>query len=241
LLAPWTTIKSRVAGTSAQTTSSDQGVRYPGQTLPLYPQLSQAQAADFPAPLLPTNIDQILVRVDTEPQLPGAIRDITTLLHDRHRIPPGQPDDFSIRDMTEIKQALRSTSQSMTWSLLIAASVALAVVGVGIFLIRLVSVTARRPAIGLRLASGARPREILWRFLMGAILLGLLSGILGVLLGRLGSYLVWQFWHWPVEPSLPVAGAILAASVGVGLIFGCYPAWKASRLARIEALPQRNP
>jgi ABC-type antimicrobial peptide transport system permease subunit len=214
LLAPWRTIKSRIAGTSEQT--ANQG---PAGTAG------------------PTSVDQILVGIDTEPQIPGAIRDITELLRDRHRLRSGQPDDFSIRDMTEISQKTRSTSQTITWWLLIDGLIALVVVGVGILIIMLVSVTERTRAIGLRLAAGARPRDILLQFLTKAILLGFAGGVIGVLLGRLGSYLVWRFWHWPVAPSLPVGVAVLGASISVGLIFGCYPAWKASRLDPIEALP----
>jgi ABC-type antimicrobial peptide transport system permease subunit len=101
----------------------------------------------------------------------------------------------------------------------------------------LVSVTERTRAIGQRLGAGARPRDILRRFLTEAILLGFASGIISILLGRLGSYLVWRYWRWPIEPSLLVVAAALVASISVGLIFGCYPAWKASRLDPIEALP----
>jgi ABC-type antimicrobial peptide transport system permease subunit len=247
LLAPWRTIKLRIAGTSAQTanqstsaaavtTSSDQGVRYPGQTLPLYPQQSASQAADSPQPLLPTNVDQIMVRIDTEGQIPGAMREITALLHERHRIRPGQPDDFSIRDMTEIAATMSSTSETVGGLLLVVALISLVVGGVGIMNIMLVSVTERTREIGLRMAVGARARDILRQFLTEAILLCLAGGLIGVLAGRGGSYLVWKLKGWPVEPSVPAVLASLGVSVGVGLLFGYYPAWKASRLDPIEAL-----
>jgi ABC-type antimicrobial peptide transport system permease subunit len=247
LLAPWRTIKLRIAGTSATTanqstsgtavtTSSDQGVRYPGQTLPIFPQQSASQAADSPAPLLPTNVDQIMVRIDTEPQIAGAIREITALLHERHRIRPGQPDDFSIRDMTEIAATMSSTSQTVGGLLLVVALISLVVGGVGIMNIMLVSVTERTREIGLRMAVGARARDILRQFLTEAILLCFAGGIIGVVVGRLGSFLVSWKLRWPVEPSVAAVLASLGVSVGVGLLFGYYPAWKASRLDPIEAL-----
>src|SRR5262249_11288923 len=154
----------------------------PGQTLPIYPTQSASQQADFPQPLLPTNVDQIMVRIDTEGQIQGAMRDITALLHDRHRIRTGQPDDFNIRDMTEIAKTMGSTCQTVGGLLLIVALISLVVGGVGIMNIMLVSVTERTREIGLRMAVGARARDILRQFLTEAILLCFAGGIIGVLL-----------------------------------------------------------
>jgi ABC-type antimicrobial peptide transport system permease subunit len=249
LLAPWTTIKYRVSGatlanvnqsSAATTTDVTQQVNtlsqlYPNQTS-LYPVQSATQVADTPQPVRFANVDQILVRADTTEDIPAAIRQITELLHERHRIKPGQPDDFNIRDMTEMTKALGSTATLMSGLLLCVALISLVVGGVGIMNIMLVSVTERTKEIGLRMAVGARARDILRQFLVEAVLLCLLGGAVGILIGRGGSWLVRIIAHWPTEASLPAVIASVAVSVAVGLAFGYYPAWKASRLDPIEAL-----
>jgi ABC-type antimicrobial peptide transport system permease subunit len=138
--------------------------------------------------------------------------------------------------MTEMTRAMSSTTSLMTNLLLCVALISLVVGGVGIMNIMLVSVTERTREIGLRMAVGARARDILRQFLVEAIVLCVLGGALGIVMGRGGSLLVRSKLHWPTELSI---GAILAAvivSVSVGVIFGYYPAWKASRLDPIEAL-----
>jgi ABC-type antimicrobial peptide transport system permease subunit len=256
LLAPWTTIKYRVAGTSASTAnqsasgpsnaSTSAGVNTAVNTLDqlypnldnsqLYDQPSSFQLADTPQPIRFTNVDQILARAETTETIPQAIRQITGLLHERHHIRPGQADDFNIRDMTEMTKALASTSYLMAGLLLCVALISLIVGGVGIMNIMLVSVTERTREIGLRMAVGARARDILRQFLVEAVVLCLLGGAMGILFGRGGSFLVSVFLHWPTEPSLPAIIASVAVSAAVGLVFGYYPAWKASRLDPIEAL-----
>src|SRR5581483_6872840 len=116
------------------------------------------------------------------------------------------------------------------------ALISLIVGGVGIMNIMMVSVTERTKEIGLRMAVGARARDILRQFLVEAVLLCLLGGAIGILFGRGGSWLVNVVLHWPTEISIPAIIASVAVSVAVGLIFGYYPAWKASRLDPIEAL-----
>jgi ABC-type antimicrobial peptide transport system permease subunit len=255
LLAPWTTIKYRVAGTSASTAnqsasgpagSSSSSVNTSVNTLDqlypnvdnsqLYDQPSAYQVADTPQPIRFTNVDQILVRAESTDAIPQAIRQLTGLLHERHHIRPGQADDFNIRDMTEMTKALASTSHLMAGLLLCVALISLVVGGVGIMNIMLVSVTERTREIGLRMAVGARARDILRQFLVEAVVLCLLGGAMGIIFGRGGSFLVRVFLHWPTEPSLPAIIASVAVSAAVGLIFGYYPAWKASRLDPIEAL-----
>jgi ABC-type antimicrobial peptide transport system permease subunit len=254
LLAPWTTIKYRVAGTSATTAnqsastaaSSSPGTvsvntldsLYPnGATqADLYPQPSAYQLADTPQPIRFANVDQIIVRADSTEEIPEAMREVTGLLHERHHIQPGQSDDFNLRDMTEMTKALASTSNLMAGLLLCVALISLVVGGVGIMNIMLVSVTERTREIGLRMAVGARAKDILRQFLVEAVVLCLLGGAIGIILGRGGSTLVRVFLHWPTEPSLPAVVAAVAVSAAVGVIFGYYPAWKASRLDPIEAL-----
>ncbi len=250
LLAPWTAIKYRVAGTSmenvnqsAAASSSDttQQVNtlnelYPSKRLKLYPEQSAAQLANTPQPVRFTNVDQILVAARSGQEVPTAVRQITRLLRERHRIRPNEPEDFNIRDMTEMTKALSSTAGLMTRLLLVVALISLVVGGVGIMNIMLVSVTERTREIGLRMAVGAWSRDILQQFLVEAVLLCFLGGIVGILAGRGVSFLISAMLKWPTEISL---GAILAAftvSVTVGIIFGYYPAWKASRLDPIMAL-----
>jgi len=252
LLAPWTTIKYRVSGTSATTANqsaaapSNASVNTAVNTLDqlypnldnsqLYDQPSAIQQADTPQPIRFANVDQILARAESTAAIPQAIRQITGLLHERHHIRPGQADDFNIRDMTEMTKALASTSYLMAGLLLCVALISLVVGGVGIMNIMLVSVTERTKEIGLRMAVGARARDILRQFLVEAVVLCLLGGAMGIFFGRGGSFLVRVFLHWPTEPSLPAIIASVAVSAAVGLIFGYYPAWKASRLDPIEAL-----
>ncbi|HOW18825.1 MAG TPA: FtsX-like permease family protein, partial [Phycisphaerae bacterium] len=167
---------------------------------------------------------------------PAAIRQITAVLRERHRIREGEPDDFNIRDMTEITKAMSSTTILMTRLLLCVALISLVVGGVGIMNIMLVSVTERTREIGLRMAVGARSRDILRQFLVEAVVLCLLGGTFGILIGRGSSWLVRYVLRWPTELSIGAVVAAVAVSVSVGMIFGYYPAWKASRLDPIEAL-----
>jgi ABC-type antimicrobial peptide transport system permease subunit len=254
LLAPWTTIKYRVAGVSASTANqSAQTVNTPGtintsvntlnQLYPganmqsqLYPLPSVSELANTPQPVRFTNVDQILVRAGSTEDIQPAIRQITALLHERHRIRTGQPDDFNIRDMTEMSNALASTSNMMAGLLLCVALISLIVGGVGIMNIMLVSVTERTREIGLRMAVGAKAKDILTQFLVEAVVLCLLGGAMGIMLGCGASWLVRVVLHWPTETSLPAIVAAVVVSATVGVVFGYYPAWKASRLDPIEAL-----
>ncbi len=248
VLAPWTTIKNRVsAATLANVNQSNpaqvdttQKVNtlsqlYPGQT-PLYSTPSALQMADTPQPVRFVNIDQIIAKAASAAEVPIAVSQITELLRDRHRIDPGQPDDFNIRDMTEMSQALTGTSALMGRLLLSVALISLVVGGVGIMNIMLVSVTERTREIGLRMAVGARTRHILAQFLIEAVVLCLLGGVTGIALGRGGSALLTLMWGWPTMISMAAIIAAVLVAFTVGVVFGFYPAWKASRLDPITAL-----
>ncbi len=158
------------------------------------------------------------------------------MLRDRHHLRAGAPDDFKIRDYTEISQTFAATSRVMTNLLLCVALISLIVGGVGIMNIMLVSVTERTREIGIRMAVGARARDILRQFLIEAVVLCLTGGVVGILLGRGASVPITALLPWPTLLSLPAILAAVAVSCPVGIIFGFYPAWKASRLDPIEAL-----
>jgi macrolide transport system ATP-binding/permease protein len=252
LLAPWTTIKFRVTGSSASTanqsaagaasgsstttTVNSLNQIYPNAKNELYPIPSATQAADTPQPVRFINVDQILTAGRSTQEIPAAIKQITQILRERHRIGPGEPDDFNIRDMTEMTKALSSTGTMMTKLLLAVALISLLVGGVGIMNIMLVSVTERTREIGLRMAVGAWSRDILQQFLAESVILCFCGGAVGILAGRGISLLVRAFLGWPTELSLSAIVAAFAVSVTVGIVFGFYPAWKASRLDPIIAL-----
>ena len=246
VLAPWTTIKYRVSGSSATvanqsasgaaSTVNSLNQLYPSSSTTLYPVPSATQAADTPLPVRFTNVDQIYAAAQTSEEIPVAIAQITALLRERHHLREGEPEDFSIRDMTEMTKAVTSIADLMTKLLLVVALISLVVGGVGIMNIMLVSVTERTHEIGLRMAVGARSRDILRQFLFEAVILCLAGGILGILFGRLCSFLVTKFLHWPTLTSVTAIVAAVVVSASVGIIFGFYPAWKASRLDPIEAL-----
>ncbi len=254
LLAPWTTIKFRVTGSSASTanqsssassstsgSSTSQTVNtlnqiYPTSQNKLYPEQSATQQADTPLPVRFVNVDQILTAGRSTKEIPLAINQITQLLRERHRIRPSEPEDFSIRDMTEMTRALSSTAGMMTKLLLAVALISLLVGGVGIMNIMLVSVTERTREIGLRMAVGAWARDILQQFLAESVILCFCGGVAGIIVGRGISFLVRFFLKWPTELSLEAIFAAFAVSVTVGIVFGYYPAWKASHLDPIIAL-----
>ena len=249
LLAPWTAIKYRVTGTSvanvnqsapsgSSTLSQTNTINqiYPTTQTSLYPPASSTQAADTPLPVRFINVDQILAAARSTADIPAAMRQITNLLRERHRIGPSELDDFNIRDMTEITKALSSTATMMTKLLLAVALISLLVGGVGIMNIMLVSVTERTREIGLRMAVGARGGNILQQFLLESVVLCFCGGAAGILVGRGASYLVRVLLNWPTELSLDAILAAFAISAAVGISFGYYPAWKASRFDPIIAL-----
>lgn len=181
------------------------------------------------------NVDQI--QVGAKPgQSKEAIQGITALLRERHRIRAGEPDDFNLRDMAEAAANLQTTTNTMTNLLLAVALISLVVGGVGIMNIMLVSVTERTKEIGLRMAVGAKGRDILLQFLVEAVLLCLVGGLVGLGVGIGGSELVRWWKGWPIESSVEAMIASIAVSAFVGIAFGFYPAWKASRMDPIEAL-----
>jgi ABC-type antimicrobial peptide transport system permease subunit len=250
MIMPWTTVKYRLSNSAlgkvnqslaAAASDPTQTVNslnklYPGQSQSTFPLQSTAQAADTPLPVRFQNIDQIIVSAKSPGEIPAAIKQITDLLRQRHHLTGEAPDDFRVLNIAEFAGAFTSTSILMTNLLLCVAGVSLMVGGVGIMNIMLVSVTERTREIGLRMAVGARARDILRQFVIEAILLCLMGGIIGIVFGRGLSLLVQTLLHWPIAMSIPAILTALGVSAGVGLAFGYYPAWKASRLDPIDAL-----
>jgi len=172
----------------------------------------------------------------TKAQILEAQQQITDLLRARHKLGPSDDNDFTIRNQTEIAEASASTSKVMTTLLASIASVSLIVGGIGIMNIMLVSVTERTREIGVRMSIGARKRDILTQFLMEAIVLSLLGGVIGILLGVVGSTLVSTLAGWPTFVTSASIFLSVIFSMMVGVFFGFYPARKASLLNPIEAL-----
>ena len=184
----------------------------------------------------PRAVGSISIKIRPGEDMVEAENQIRTLLRQRHRLQPFQDDDFWLRNLSEVLQTQEESSKVMTYLLAAIASVSLLVGGIGIMNIMLVSVTERTREIGLRMAVGARRRHILLQFLIEAITLSLIGGIIGIALGLGGSRAISYFAEWRtlVAPESIVIAFGFAA--GIGIFFGFYPARKASRLDPIEAL-----
>jgi putative ABC transport system permease protein len=165
-----------------------------------------------------------------------ALEDVKALLRDRHHIGPGGDDDFSIRNLSEVASAQQQGTETMTTLLASVALVSLIVGGIGIMNIMLVSVTERTREIGLRMAIGAKPRSVLVQFLVEALVLSIAGGLLGVALGLGAATWIAGKYRWPMQIQVDVITISVVFSAAVGLVFGIYPAWRASRLDPIDAL-----
>jgi ABC-type antimicrobial peptide transport system permease subunit len=181
-------------------------------------------------------VNQIYVQAVSSSEVQAAIRQLTDILVQRHRIPPGQVNDFAVRNLSQIAEAAEGSSRIMALLLAAVASISLVVGGIGIMNILLVSVTERTREIGLRMAIGARRLHVLLQFLAEAVFLSVTGGIAGILLGVGFSLAIPLItgWQAPVSPAAVIGGFAFSAAVGV--FFGYYPARKAARLDPIEAL-----
>ena len=170
-------------------------------------------------------------------EMVGVVEDrVTELLRQRHGLRETQDNDFRIRNISELLSAREESSRVMAWLLAAVASVSLVVGGIGIMNIMLVSVTERTREIGLRMAVGARGRDVLAQFLIEATALSLVGGLMGIALGVGGSILIADLAQWPLQLNLRSVVMAAAFAALVGVFFGFYPARKASRLDPIEAL-----
>jgi ABC-type antimicrobial peptide transport system permease subunit len=181
-------------------------------------------------------VDMIYASATSAAAIDEATAQIQTLLHDRHRIPPGEEDDFTVRNLNEIAEASKMASRVMTNLLLSVASISLLVGGIGIMNIMLVSVTERTREIGIRMAVGARPTHVVLQFLVEAIVVSMVGGAAGVLLGLGATTAIARVAGWPTLLSPSAIAGAFAFSGAVGVLFGLYPARRAARLDPIAAL-----
>jgi putative ABC transport system permease protein len=182
------------------------------------------------------SVGALLVQAVDADRVKEAEREVVSLLRQRHRNGQGQDDDFNVRNLSEMLELDESATRTMILLLGGIASVSLLVGGIGIMNIMLVSVTERTREIGIRMAVGARERDILSQFLIEAILLALTGGAAGIILGAAGSMLISRFSGWTTVISPSAVLVAFGFSAAVGIFFGFYPARKASRIDPIEAL-----
>jgi putative ABC transport system permease protein len=183
-----------------------------------------------------TTLRNINVQVATEDQIESAQQQIVSLLRQRHNIRPGRDDDFTVRNMQEVADTANATATVMTGLLFAVACVSLVVGGIGIMNIMLVSVTERTREIGVRLAVGAHGRDILTQFLIEAVVLSAMGGVIGIAAGVIASKVISMIKNWPtvISPLWMLIAFLVSAAVGI--FFGFYPAREASKLDPIDAL-----
>jgi putative ABC transport system permease protein len=181
-------------------------------------------------------LGQILANTASPSEIPAAQDEIRAIMRESHRLGPGAPDDFTVRNQTEMAEAAQSTTTVMSWLLAAIASVSLVVGGIGIMNIMLVSVTERTHEIGIRMAVGARGSDVLTQFLVESIVMSLIGGVIGLAAGFGGAALLGHLTGWTT--ATPPSAVLIAVgfSAAVGIFFGFYPARKAAALDPIQAL-----
>ncbi len=184
----------------------------------------------------PDEVTAILVQAKEIGLIPEAEKQVNELLTRRHKIGRNQEKDFTVRNLTEVLDTAKKTLNIMTTLLGAIAAISLLVGGIGIMNIMLVSVTERTKEIGIRMAVGARSADILSQFLIEAVVLSMVGGLTGIMLGIGGAFIFARTSGWPALVSPPAVLIALLFSGAVGVFFGFYPAYKASRLHPIEAL-----
>jgi putative ABC transport system permease protein len=184
----------------------------------------------------PGMVRTIAVQAKTPEAMNGVENQINDLLRQRHHIQPKQENDFTVRNLTELMSTAQQTANVMSYLLGAIASISLIVGGIGIMNIMLVSVTERTREIGIRIAVGAKGRDILFQFLIESLVLSLIGGVLGIGMGVLGTITLASFTQWPTLISIKAILLAFLFSGLVGVFFGIYPARKASLLNPIEAL-----
>jgi putative ABC transport system permease protein len=185
---------------------------------------------------IPDNLRQIMVEIVSAEEMADAQAEIETILRDRRRLRVGAPDDFRVRDMADFIRTRTETQSILSLLLGATAAISLVVGGIGIMNIMLVSVTERTREIGLRMAVGARRRDILSQFLIEAVALCVLGGLIGLAIGS-GAAVAMSVWgNWPIALSPALIAIALASAALVGIFFGYYPARRAAQMNPIDAL-----
>lgn len=201
----------------------------------IYVPITTAQRTLF-GNVLPGRVRLIYAKAVSLEAIPQAAEEIKLLLRQRHRISPGQEDDFTVMDLTQMLKTAEESTKTMSILLGAIASVSLIVGGIGIMNIMLVSVTERTREIGIRMAVGAKPKDIRMQFLIESVFLTMIGGLFGLLTGVAGSVIVSSLMQWPISISVFSALVAFSFSAFVGIFFGFYPAYKASTLNPIDAL-----
>ncbi len=246
LILPWSSVRTRLKGASSEAAISKGGAAnksavsststFSTTGVDFYPGADLQPYSNAPHPLRTRTVDSLTVMIRDKENPNPAMDDMTTVLRRQHQLEPGVLDDFQLRDRAQFAKMVTSTSETMSSLLLAVAMISLVVGGVGIMNIMMVSVTERTREIGLRMAVGARPRDIMWQFLVEAVLLCLMGGILGIALGRGASIFVSQQNGWPIASSPGAMLLSVTVAALIGIVFGWYPAYKASKLDPIDAL-----
>ena len=201
----------------------------------IYVPVTTAQKRLF-GTMFPGTVRMLIVKAISPDTLKNVEKDIAALLRERHRIPPGKDDDFTVRNLSEMMAASEQAAGIMSILLGAIASVSLLVGGIGIMNIMLVSVTERTREIGIRMAVGARQKDILMQFLIEAVVLAIIGGGIGIGIGAIVSWLISYFAGWEIYISASAIFLAFGFSAITGIFFGFYPARKASQLAPVECL-----
>jgi putative ABC transport system permease protein len=223
------TIVGLLASQGSSVNSTDQTILIPLSTLQGLMSRSVTTTGEH-------TVNQITLLVTDQDQIAQVKQDITFLLEERHQIAVGDSDDFSITSMDDMISSLTSSTQTMTLLLGAIAGISLLVGGIGVMNIMLVSVMERRREIGIRKALGAKQRDIWGQFLVDSALLTFTGGVIGVGIGWGGAYLVQRFASMNTLVTTDIVGLAVGVAIAIGLFFGFYPAWQASRLDPIQAL-----
>jgi macrolide transport system ATP-binding/permease protein len=229
VLIPFSTSQQRVLGVSApSSTQSLANNTFATVGPPPNPLGLQPRMQGF--------VNMIYIQARSSELVKSALQQVTKTLETQHRLKPGQADDFSVRDLTEIAAVAEQSSKAMELLLAAIASISLVVGGIGIMNILLVSVTERTREIGIRMAIGARRLHVLMQFLIEAMLISLIGGAAGIVAGVVTSEIISRMADWPILLRADVIVAAFVFSAAVGVFFGYYPARQASQLNPIDAL-----
>src|SRR5262245_50983490 len=183
-----------------------------------------------------TDVGLVWIAASRAEDVPKMVGDVTQLMRERRHLTPAAPADFQVNDIAQINQVMQQTTGILTIFLAAIAAISLLVGGIGIMNIMLVSVTERTREIGIRLAIGARERDVLTQFLVEAVMMSGLGGLMGIAVGLITSAILVHFFALPFVPSAEIVLLAFVVSAGIGIAFGYFPARRAARLDPIEAL-----